>query len=238
MTAQRILLVDDELEVLLSLEGMLERAGFEVLTATNGEEALRRVHSFAPDLVLLDIKMPGMTGRAVLRQLREQGNTWPPVIMLTQVEGADERSMTLDEGADDYVNKPCDGKELVSRIRAVLRRSQPEAAAAARADEIRSGDLRLDRRRRRAYLKRQELPLKPKALGLLEYLMLHAGEVCSREKLLDDVWGWDYPSGPRTVDAHIAALRQALGDQAGRPRYIETRVGQGYCFIDKVEVVV
>jgi DNA-binding response OmpR family regulator len=236
MEPRRILLVDDELEVLLSLEGMLERNGFRVLTARSGEEALHKVQTFAPDLVLLDIKMPGMSGRAVLRELRQDGD-WPPVIMLTQVQGADERSMTLDEGADDYVNKPCDAKELVSRIRAVLRRCEPGAATFARAHEVRCGDVRLDRRRRRAYLKGRELSLGPKAFGLLEYLMLHPGEVCTREQLLDEVWGWDYPSGPRTVDSHIADLRRALRDHAGRPRYVETAVGQGYRFLGKVEVI-
>jgi DNA-binding response OmpR family regulator len=236
MEPPRILLVDDESEILTFLQPILERAGFRVLTAGSGEEALRKVTTFTPDLVVLDILMPGMDGREVLRQLRQRSK-WPPVIMLTQVGDSDERAMTLDEGADDYVNKPCKPPELIARIRAVLRRCEPGPDALARAHKVRSGDLLLDRQRRRAYLKGKELALKPKAYSLLEHLLLHPGELCRRETLLDQVWGWDYPSGPHTVDVRIAELRQALRDDAGRPRYIETVTGQGYRFLGPVEVV-
>ena len=236
MECPRILLVDDEPDIAAFLQPTLERAGFRVLTAANGAEALRKVTTFQPDLIVLDVLMPGTDGRQVLRQLRQQGDR-PPVIMLTQVDGASERTMTLEEGADDYVNKPCDPHELVARIRAVLRRSRPGPASLAAARKLRCGNLVLDRQRRQAYLGRKALLLEPKAFGVLEYLMQHANELCRRDSLLDEVWGWDYPCGPRTVDVRIAELRRQLQDDAGRPRYIETVTGQGYRFLGDVEVL-
>ncbi|RLC55255.1 MAG: DNA-binding response regulator, partial [Chloroflexota bacterium] len=132
------------------------------------------------------------------------------IIMLTQVGSPAERAMSLEEGADDYINKPFDPYELVARIRAVLRR---------------------------ALLGGRELPLTPKAVAVLDYLMTHPDEVISRERLLDAVWSWDYPTGTRAVDVRIAELRKTLGDDPTEPRYIETIPGQGYRFVGPVEAV-
>jgi DNA-binding response OmpR family regulator len=230
----KILLVDDEPAITANLAPFLERASFEVAIAADGEEALRQVASFAPHLIILDVLMPKLDGRVVLRRLRKAGN-WTPVILLTQVGESTERAMALEEGADDYLNKPFDPHELVARIRAVLRRARPDQPPLASAWRLHAGELMLDRQSRRAWLGLEEVALTPKAMALLEYLMTHPDELLSRERLLDSVWGWDYPAGTRTVDTRIAELRRSLNDDPNDPRYIETVPGQGYRFVALVE---
>jgi len=232
----KILLVDDEEAITSNLAPFLERAGFTAEVAGDGEEALGRVADFAPDLIVLDVLMPRLDGREVCRRLWTAGN-WTPIIMLTQVGSPAERAMSLEEGADDYLNKPFDPYELVARIRAVLRRARPGVPPLSAARRLACGPLVLDRPARRALLTGRELPLTPKAVAVLDYLMTHPDEVISRERLLDAVWGWDYPTGTRAVDARIAELRRALGDDATEPRYIETVPGQGYRFVGTVEAV-
>jgi DNA-binding response OmpR family regulator len=233
-TRSKILLVDDEQAITTNLAPFLERSGFVVAVAADGEEALRQVASFGPDLIVLDILMPKVDGREALRRLRQAGN-WTPVILLTQVGESTERAMALEEGADDYLNKPFDPHELVARIRAVLRRARPGQRPLTSARRLSSGDLILDRQTRRAYVSSQELRLTPKAVALLEYLMTHPDELLTRDRLLDAVWGWDYPTGTRTVDTRIAELRRLLDDDPAKPRYIETVPGQGYRFVGDVE---
>lgn len=230
----RVILVDDEQAITANLSPFLERAGFEVAVAEDGVSALAQIATFRPDLIVLDVLMPQMNGREVLRRLREAGN-WTPVILLTQVGGATERAMAIEEGADDYLNKPFDPYELVARIRAVLRRAQPGTPPLSAAQRLRAGSLLLDRASRRAFVDDAELMLTPKAVALLEYFMTHPDELITRDRLLDSVWGWDYPTGTRTVDTRIAELRRALGDDAADPTYIETVTGQGYRFIARVE---
>jgi DNA-binding response OmpR family regulator len=230
----KILLVDDEKAITANLRPFLERSGFEVDTAADGEEALAEIHAFNPDLLVLDVLMPRLDGREVLRRLR-RADDWTPVILLTQVGESTERAMALEEGADDYLNKPFDPHELVARIHAVMRRARPGQPPLASAEQLVSGVLRLDRRSRRAYMGSEELRLTPKAAALLEYLMTHPDELLSRERLLDVVWGWDYPAGTRTVDTRIAEIRRALDEDPSDPLYIETVPGQGYRFVGLVE---
>lgn len=229
-----ILLVDDEEAITSNLASYLNRSGFETSIAGDGEQALTQVQLKPPDLIVLDVLMPKVDGREVLRQLR-QGGDWTPVILLTQVGEASERAMALEEGADDYLNKPFDPHELVARMRAVLRRARPGRPPLSAAWILTSGDLRLDRRSRRAYLQEEEINLTPKALVLLEYLMTHPDELLSRERLLDVVWGWEYPVGSRAVDTRVAEIRRVLGDDAGDPVYIETVPSLGYRFVQPVE---
>ena len=237
MTAKpKILLVDDEQAITANLSPFLERSGFVVAVAADGETGLAQVSGFSPDLIVLDILMPRLDGRETLRRLRQAGN-WTPVILLTQVGESTERAMALEEGADDYLNKPFDPHELVARVRAVLRRARPGQPPLTSAQRLASGDLILNRQTRRAYISSEELRLTPKAAALLEYLMTHPDELLTRDRLLDAVWGWDYPTGTRTVDTRIAELRRVLGDDPAQPRYIETVPGQGYRFVGDVEAV-
>lgn len=231
---QTILLVDDELAITDNLAPFLERAGFTVVVARDGEAALQRIAQQAPDLVVLDVIMPKVNGREVLRRVR-QTNNWLPVILLTQVGEASERAMALEEGADDYLNKPFDPHELVARMRAVLRRARPGQPPLSAAQRLKCGTLRLDRMGRRVRQNSRELALTPKAVALLEYMMTHPDELITRERLLDVVWGWDYPAGTRAVDTRIAELRRALDDDPAAPQYIETVPGQGYRFVGLVE---
>ena len=232
----RILLVDDDPGLTAPLGAFLERAGFQVAVAVNGADALDQIKSFGPHLVLLDILMPWMDGHELLRQLRQAGN-WTPVIMLTTIDATAERTLSLNEGADDYVNKPFDPNELLARIGAVLRRVRPGQAPLAGADQLASGPLRLNRRARMAYLRDKPLTLSSKAVSVLEYLMTHRDEVISRERLLEVLWDISSPIGTRAVDARIAELRRALGDERAAPRFIETIRSIGYRFIGHVEAV-
>jgi DNA-binding response OmpR family regulator len=180
--------------------------------------------------------MPRLDGREVLRQLRQAGN-WTPVLLLTQIGEAGERAMALEEGADDYLNKPFDPHELVARIKAVLRRARPGQPPLSASTRLACGGLIFDRVSHRVLLGETELTLTPKAVMLLEYMLTHPDELVSRERLLDVVWGWDYPVGTRAVDTRIAELRRVLDDDPGMPRYIETIPGQGYRFVGKVETL-
>jgi len=228
-----LLLADDDHTIVDSLAPFLERAGFKVLVVSNGAAVLEKVQSHHPDLIVLDVLMPRMDGRETLRRLRH-ANVWTPTILLTQVGEASERALALEEGADDYLNKPFDPHELLARVRAVLRRARPGERSLSAAWLLTAGDLLLDRRARRASVKGEPLDLTPKALSVLEYLMTHPDEVVSRERLLTAVWGWEYPAGTRTVDTRMAELRRALDDDPTSPYYIETISGEGYRFIPAV----
>jgi DNA-binding response OmpR family regulator len=231
----KILLVDDEPAITDNLAPLLERSGFVPQIAGDGEAALQEVSAFTPDLIVLDVLMPRLNGREVLRRLRHDGN-WTPIILLTQVGESVERAMALEEGADDYLNKPFDPYELVARIRTVLRRARPGQPSLAATQRLRSRNMELDRSARRVRLNGREVPLTPKAVNLLEYLMTHPDELIARERLLDAVWGWDYPAGVRAVDTRVSELRKALQDDPADPDYIETVAGEGYRFVGDVEV--
>ena len=228
-----ILLADDDPNIVDSLAPFLERAGFRVLVVSDGQAAFEKAQSHHPDLIILDVLMPRMDGRETLRRLR-QANLWTPTILLTQVGEASERALALEEGADDYLNKPFDPHELLARIRAVLRRARPGERSLSAAWLLTSLDLSLDRRARRASRAGRVLDLTPKALAVLEYLMTHPDEAVTRERLLDAVWGWEYPAGTRTVDTRMAELRRALNDDPAEPRFIETIPGEGYRFVAAV----
>jgi len=235
MTHERplLLLADDDPTIADSLAPFLERAGFHVLVASDGLSALEKAQAHRPDMIILDVLMPRMDGRETLRRLR-RANIWTPTILLTQVGESSERALALEEGADDYINKPFDPHELLARVRAVLRRARPGERSLSAAWTLTSGNLTLDRRARRATIKGKQLDLTPKALSVLEYLMTHPDEAVSRERLLESVWGWEYPAGTRTVDTRMAELRRALEDDPAEPRYIETVPAEGYRFIADV----
>lgn len=229
-----VLLVDDEAIIRDNLGSLLERNGFEVTRAVDGQDALNKISKSIPDVMVLDVMMPNMNGRDTLRQLRE-ANNWLPVILLTQVGDADERAIALEEGADDYLNKPFNTHELIARIHTVLRRATRSEQPLSTASCLLSPPIKLDRTARRVYVNDIEVTLTPKAVTLLEYLMVHPDELISRDRLLDVVWGWDYAVGTRAVDTRIAELRRELGDDASHPEYIETIAGQGYRFLGEVQ---
>ncbi|HYF66073.1 MAG TPA: response regulator transcription factor [Herpetosiphonaceae bacterium] len=231
MTTPTILLVDDELAIGQQLQPFLERAGYAVALAHDGLAALDAVSELRPDLIVMDVLMPRLDGRAALRRLRQAAD-WTPVILLTQVGDSTERALALTEGADDYLNKPFDPHELLARIQSILRRSRPGQPSLASGRSLSSDGLVLDRSSRRALLAGKDLLLTPRSVTLLEYLMLHPDEAISRERLLDAVWGWDYAAGTRAVDARIAEIRRALGQHATA---IETVPGHGYRFAGRVE---
>lgn len=232
--AIRVLLVDDESAITESLGAFLADAGFEVRIAGDGIAALAATASWRPSIIVSDVIMPRLDGRGLVRELREQGD-WTPLILLTKVDATPERSAALDEGADDYLSKPFDPGELVSRIRAVLRRATTGAPPLSAADRLVAGALVYDRRTRRVWLADKELALTPRALLLLEYLMGRPGEVHTRDRLLSTLWGFDFPASTRAVDHRIAELRRVLNDDAGRPRFIETVQSLGYRFVARVE---
>lgn len=233
MTRTQLLLVDDETSILTTLKTFLELSGFAVATVSNGQEALKLIPDLRPDLIVMDVLMPHLDGRATLRQLRANGD-WTPVILLTQVEGTPQRIMAIEEGADDYLNKPFDPQELVVRIRAVLRRTQAGQQSIQTARRLSSHHLTLDRSARRVFVDGREVNLTPKAVAILDYFMTHPDELVTRERLLDVVWGWESGVGDRVVDTRIAELRKTLGDDPAAPQFIETTPGAGYRYIAPV----
>jgi DNA-binding response OmpR family regulator len=233
VTGPSLLLVDDDTAITDALGAFLARSGYEVRVAADGAQALEAVAASVPDLAVCDVLMPHVDGREFVRRVRAQG-LWVPIILLTQVGESYERSAALDEGADDYLNKPFDPHELLSRIRAVLRRARPGVPPLATAARLRAGELLLDRAARRVWLGEREVALTPKAVTLLDHLMAHPGEVHSRERLLAALWGFDFASSSRAVDHRVAELRRVLGDDPAHPRFIETVQSTGYRFSDGV----
>lgn len=229
-----VVLADDDDAVTSNLAAFLERAGMTVRVAADGQAALNLIESLDPDGCVLDVLMPGPDGREVLRRLRASGR-WLPVILLTQVGESSERAIAIDEGADDYLNKPFDPHELLARLRAVIRRSRPGRRPLSASPALRSGDLRLDRLSRRAWIRDTELILTPKAALLLDYLATHPNELLTRDRLLQTLWGFDFPVGTRAVDNRVAELRRALDDDPVRPRWIATVPGQGYRFVARID---
>ena len=221
---KRILVVEDDPDIALSLRLKLEReGGYAVDVVADGADGLRKAIDRPPDLVVLDLNLPGMDGFEVCRRLRKEPETASvPVIMLTARIGEDDRVAGLDLGADDYITKPFSPKEAVARVKAVLRRSDRAEDADALPDE----PLRVDIAARQATLDGRALALTRKEFDLLVELIRRRGRVLTRERLLEMVWGYDFPGETRTVDVHVRRLRQKLG--APVDSRLETVVGVGY----------
>jgi DNA-binding response OmpR family regulator len=221
----RILIVDDEPEIVRGLEDNLRFEGYQTATAMDGREALVVAAREAPDLILLDIMMPGLSGWDVCRELRGKGID-VPIIMLTARGEEGDRIRGLELGADDYITKPFSLRELLARVRAVLRRPGPRR----KAEELSFGDARVRPRGRQAFVGGREIALTRKEFELLVYLLEHRGEVVTRERLLDEVWGYERFPTTRTVDTHILRLRRKFEADPDRPAFILTVHGQGYRF--------
>jgi len=221
----RILIVDDEPEMVRGLQDNLRFEGYQTLAAIDGREGFQAALREAPDLILLDVMMPHMSGWDVLRGIRQKGLD-VPVIMLTARGEEVDRVLGLELGADDYVTKPFSLRELLARVRAVLRRPGPRQ----KSEEAAFGDVRLHLRGRQAFRAGKEIKLTRKEFDLLRYLVEHRGEVLTRDRLLDEVWGYEQFPTTRTVDTHILRLRQKFEADPEHPAYILTAHGQGYRF--------
>ena len=225
---QKILIVEDEPDMVLGLRDNFEFEGYEVVTAADGAAGLEKARSEKPDLMILDIMMPKLSGLEVCKTLRGEGFE-KPIIMLTARGQEIDKVVGLELGADDYVTKPFSIRELLARVKAVLRRTDGKAKRLARYS---FADVDLDFEAYKATKDGELLELSPREFELLRYLIERKGETVSRDQLLEDVWGYEsYPS-TRTVDTHIAKLRAKIGDSGSEPRFILTIHGMGYKFID------
>jgi DNA-binding response OmpR family regulator len=222
---QTILVVDDEPEIVKLVRAYLEEAGYRVTTARNGREALLVTRHEKPDLIILDLTMPEMDGLEFTRRLRQEKNT--PIIMLTARVEETDRIIGLEMGADDYVTKPFSPREIVSRVRAVLRRVQPEPVTV---EVLRAGKLVLDRNEHGLTVDGRPVALTPTEFDLLATLMAHPGRAFSRMGLLERVQGEAFAAYERTIDAHVKNLRAKIEPDPSKPRYILTVFGVGYKF--------
>src|SRR5918998_840645 len=227
----RVLVVDDEATLVDTIRYNLRREGYEVQVAGEGNEAIRLARASSPDLVVLDLMLPGIDGLEVCRQLRRESTV--PILMLTAKDDEVDKIVGLEVGADDYMTKPFSMRELLARVRAMLRRSrmQQQTTADDAAQPVRSGDLEADPLQRRLSLRGTALQLKPKEFDLLVYLMQQRGRVLTRDQLLEKVWGYTFGGDTRTVDVHIRWLREKIEDDPGTPRRLETVRGVGYRFV-------
>jgi two-component system alkaline phosphatase synthesis response regulator PhoP len=224
MSQETILVVDDEPHIIELATLYLKNEGYRVISADDGAQALRQIEAERPALVILDLMLPEMDGWEVCRQVRASSNL--PIIMLTARSDDVDKIVGLELGADDYVTKPFNPRELVARVKAVLRRGDaPPTSGAGAEGRVQAGHLTVDPARREARLGGQLLELRTKEFNLLRVLAEHEGIVLSRQQLLDLAWGFDYYGETRTVDVHVAHLRQQLGDG---PVIIETVWGVGY----------
>jgi len=224
----RVLVVEDEESLLFTLAHSLKREGYTVITANRGDDGLKVAREQHPDLILLDVMLPGLDGIQVCRLLRRDSDV--PIIMLTALGGEGDRVAGLDTGADDYMPKPFGMRELMARVRALLRRSGPRAAPDTGPSLLVSGDIQVDRERHEVTYRGAILRLKPKEFELLLFFLQHPGRVFSREQILDEVWGYDFFGGPRTVDVHIRWLRQKIEADPANPARLKTVRGSGYLF--------
>ncbi|MEK6251090.1 MAG: response regulator transcription factor [Actinomycetota bacterium] len=216
----RVLVIEDDTEITDALRRSLRHEGYEVRTAGDGVEALDAAAEFIPDLVVLDLGLPRLDGIEVCKQLRADGDV--PILILTARTETDDRVTGLDSGADDYLVKPFERQEFLARIRALLRRRPPRGSAS-----LSVGDLRLNPDTREVHRGGREIELTNREFELLEYLMRNERLVVSRERLLDEVWGYDPMAATNTIDVFISNLRRKL-EAAGEPRLLHTKRGAGY----------
>jgi DNA-binding response OmpR family regulator len=223
---KKILVVDDEPTLVATLKYNLEREGYHVTTAGDGEAGLSAARANRPDLILLDLLLPAMDGLEVCRILRREMTT--PILMLTAKTDEIDKVVGLELGADDYVTKPFSMRELLARVRALLRRA--DTPLQAETEVLGAGDLLVDLRRREASRGGRALPLRPKEFELLVFFLRNRGRAFTRDELLNHIWGYDFVGDTRTVDVHIRWLRQKIEDVPGKPSRLITVRGLGYRF--------
>lgn len=229
MAARKVLVVDDEKLIVKGIRFSLEQDGMEVTCAYDGEEALELAGAHPYDVILLDVMLPKLTGFEVCQQIREFSDV--PIIMLTAKGDDMDKILGLEYGADDYITKPFNILEVKARIKAIMRRSAKKEAKETENPSIRTiGAMKVDSEGRRVYLDGKEVNLTVKEFDLLEILMNNPNKVYSREKLLNDVWGYEYLGDVRTVDVHVRRLREKIESTPSDPKYIHTKWGVGYYF--------
>jgi DNA-binding response OmpR family regulator len=227
--ARTILVVEDETTLRETLAEALETEGFRVVQAADGREALTRFRADRPDLVLLDLMLPELSGIEVCRIIRAESSV--PIVMLTAKDSELDKVVGLELGADDYLTKPFSLRELTARIRALFRRSEQTATSAVAAQStVDLGRVQVDLAGHRLLRDGEALPIKPKAFELLAFLLRNPGQAFTRDQLLEHVWGYDYAGETRTVDVHVHWLRSTLEDDAASPKFIHTVRGVGYVF--------
>jgi two-component system alkaline phosphatase synthesis response regulator PhoP len=224
----KILIVEDDLAIAQGLQEALAADGYTVECVMDGRTGLERARSGSPALVILDIMLPRMSGLEVAKRLRDEGRSLP-IILLTARAEEDDRVLGLFLGADDYVTKPFSVRELLARVRSVLRRTQTSGGKSP-LQVFRFGNVTVDLKRQSATKGGSSIDLSAREFRLLRFLIEHAGEMLSRERLLNEVWGYDVFPTTRTVDNHIARLRKKIEDDPERPQYILTQRGAGYVF--------
>ncbi len=232
MERKKVYVIEDDAHINELLLYKLESAGFDAQGFQNGESGLKAILEEPPDVVLLDIMLPGIDGYEICRQVRQSRETENIIIIMLTARGEEgDKVLGLEIGADDYIVKPFSVREVVARVRAVLRRIN-RINKAAEEDVIEIGDIELLPDKREVTKNGEPIELKTKEYDLLFYLMRNAGRALSRKQLLDDIWGYDYYGETRTVDVHISQLRLKLEDNAEKPRYIKTLRSVGYKFSD------
>jgi two-component system response regulator RegX3 len=229
--APRVLIVEDEPGLAESVRYALEAEGFEVMTATTGLQGLDSARRSGPDLVLLDLMLPEMSGLDVCRQIRASSDV--PIIMLTAKDSEADKVSGLELGADDYMTKPFSMRELVARVRAQLRRAARSGVLAESNEVLRGGPIELDIDAHVARVHGEEVELRPKEFELLESLMRRKNRLSARHALIDEVWGPSYFGDTKTLDVHIKRLREKLESDSSKPEHIVTVRGLGYKFVDE-----
>lgn len=231
MAEKKVLVVDDEKLIVKGIRFSLEQDDFVVDCAYDGEEAVEYARNNEYDIILLDVMLPKLTGFEVCQQIREFSSV--PIIMLTAKGDDMDKILGLEYGADDYITKPFNILEVKARIKAIMRRVEVKNPQKAKQSFIESGDVKLDCEGRRVYIANREIGLTAKEFEVLELLMNNPNKVYSRDALLKLVWGADYPGDVRTVDVHIRRLREKIEENPSEPKYVHTKWGVGYYFLNE-----
>ncbi len=227
----KILVVEDERAIAEGLTVMLEADGFDVVWVNHGDEAVATWERTRPDFVVLDLMLPGRSGVDICRDIRARSDV--PIMMLTARDAEIDRVVGLELGADDYVTKPFSSREVVARVKAILRRAPAPISTDTAASAVEVGGVRLDRARHEVRVDGAPVDLPPKEFALLAYLMEHAGRVLTRDQLIHEVWGSDYVGDTKTLDVHIRRIRRRIEADPNDPRYVRTVRGVGYRFVDQ-----
>lgn len=225
---KKILIVDDEENIIELIDYNIKNAGFLTVSATNGNDALNLAKEENPDLIILDVMLPGLDGFEVVRGLRKFSTV--PILMLTARTEEFDRVLGLELGADDYLTKPFSVRELVARVKAILRRSNGDSKQEEETSLIKVGSFTIDEEKHKVFLNNQEIQLTAKEYELLKLLVTNKGRVFSRDKLLEQLWDYDYFGDTRTIDVHIRHLREKIEKHSGNPQCLKTVRGVGYKF--------